>query len=142
MELNAEEYLKSIKRLDSFILVYDRELKAMEELAMSAAVGELQEDKVQTSINLHKKEDEVVNIIDYQDRISKTLSEYVKRRHDLMKLLDKLEDPKHRVILYEKYILHNSWDNIADSLNYSISHVKRLRSKAVEELQKVIDQGT
>ena len=138
----AEEYLKSIKRLDSFILVYDRELKAMEELAMSAAVGELQEDKVQTSINLHKKEDEVVNIIDYQDRISKTLSEYVKRRHDLMKLLDKLEDPKHRVILYEKYILHNSWDNIADSLNYSISHVKRLRSKAVEELQKVIDQGT
>lgn len=136
----AEEYLKSIKRLDSFILVYDRELKAMEELAMSAAVGELQEDKVQTSINLHKKEDEVVNIIDYQDRISKTLSEYVKRRHNLMKLLDKLEDPKHRVILYEKYILHNSWDNIADSLNYSISHVKRLRTKAVEELQKIIDR--
>lgn len=138
--MEAEEFLKSISRLDSFILVYDRELKAMEELAMSAAVGELQEDKVQTSINLHKKEDEVVNIIDYQDRISKTLSEYVKRRHNLMKLLDKLEDPKHRVILYEKYILHNSWDNIADSLNYSISHVKRLRNKAVEELQKIMDQ--
>ncbi|MDU3490651.1 MAG: DUF1492 domain-containing protein [Clostridiales bacterium] len=136
----AEEYLKSIKRLDSFILVYDRDLKAMEELAMSAAVGELQEDKVQTSINLHKKEDEVVNIIDYQDRISKTLSEYVKRRHDLMKLLDKLEDPKHRVILYEKYMLHSSWGNIADSLNYSISHVKRMRTKAVEELQKIMDQ--
>lgn len=136
----AEEYLKSIKRLDSFILVYDRDLKAMEELAMSAAVGELQEDKVQTSINLHKKEDEVVNIIDYQDRISKTLSEYVKRRHDLMKLLDKLEDPKHRVILYEKYMLHSSWGNIADSLNYSISHVKRMCTKAVEELQKIMDQ--
>ena len=49
----AEEYLKSIKRLDSFILVYDRELKAMEELAMSAAVGELQEDKVQTLSLIH-----------------------------------------------------------------------------------------
>ena len=136
----AEEYLKSIKRLDSFILIYDRELKAMEELAMSAAVGELQEDKVQTSINLHKKEDEVVNIIDYQEKVKNMLSEYVTRRHKLIKLLDKLEDPKHRVILYEKYILHNSWDNIADSLNYSISHVKRLRSKAVEELQKIMDQ--
>lgn len=140
MELNAEEYLKSIKRLDSFILVYDRELKAMEELAMSAAVGELQEDKVQTSINLHKKEDEVVNIIDYQEKVKNMLSEYVTRRHKLIKLLDKLDDPKYRVILYERYILHTSWDNIADSLNYSISHVKRLRSKAVEELQKIMDQ--
>ena len=136
----AEEYLKSIKRLDSFILVYDRDLKAMEELAMSAAVGELQEDKVQTSINLHKKEDEVVNIIDYQEKVKNMLSEYVTRRHKLIKLLDKLDDPKYRVILYERYILHNSWDNIADSLNYSISHVKRLRSKAVEELQKIIDR--
>lgn len=140
MELKAEEYLKSISKLDSFILIYDRELKAMEELAMSAGVGGLTEDKVQESLNLHKKEDEIVDVLEYQEKVKNMLSEYVTRRHKLIKLLDKLDDPKYRVILYERYILHTSWDNIADSLNYSIAHAKRLRSKAVEALQEILNQ--
>lgn len=138
--MEAEEFLKSISRLDSFILIYDRELKAMEELAMSAGVGGLAEDKVQESLNLHKKEDEIVDVLEYQERVKNMLTEYVTRRHKLIKLLDKLDNPKYRVILYERYILHNAWDNIADSLNYSIAHAKRLRSKAVEALQEIINQ--
>lgn len=138
--MEAEEFLKSISRLDSFILIYDRELKAMEELAMSAGIGGLTEDKVQESLNLHKKEDEIVDVLEYQEKVKNMLSEYVTRRHKLIKLLDKLEEPKYRVILYERYILHTSWDNIADSLNYSIAHAKRLRSRAVEALQEIINQ--
>lgn len=56
-------------------------------------------------------------------------------------LIEKADDPLHKAILYDRYIMGNKWEAIADHMGYTVRRVLQLRKQALNELNKILDDG-
>lgn len=76
--------------------------------------------------------DEDDRILNY-DRLKKQLAE----NENLLKRLDNCIESlpfKHKTIIERKYIDGHSWKEIAEEVDYSVSHCKRLHNRALYEI--------
>lgn len=78
-----------------------------------------------------------------EKEISKLAEEYAVEVLNLLKVeseltnkISKIKKPLSRTILQLRFINNLTWQEIADKVNYSLVHVKRLGRKAVGEVTK------
>lgn len=135
--MTASSFLKSVEKLENFIIIYESEYASMRILAENPKISELTENKIQTSRKLTGQEDAVVRLEEYKAKIDKLLRDYVARRNQLIELLDKMPNSKHALIIYKRCIEHAAFCEIADSLDISVSYAKSMYSRACKEFDKI-----
>ncbi|MBQ9483760.1 MAG: hypothetical protein IJU82_06170 [Ruminiclostridium sp.] len=76
-----------------------------------------------------------VKIADLENRIDARIDELVDLKDKIMYFVSALEDDGERVVIERHYILHESFEVIAEKLEYSTRHVMRLHRSALDHLE-------
>ena len=90
---------------------------------------------VSHSRNNHAMEEVIIRIQELKDQIAKDMLRLLDLQDELMKQIEKVPDWKMRRLLEMRYIFQKTWEEIADSLNYSESNVFKLHKRALQEIK-------
>lgn len=63
--------------------------------------------------------------------------ERMKKREQAMVVITRMEDGDQRAVLVMRYILGQSWDDIADEMHYSMRGIFKLHGQALQEFEQV-----
>ena len=59
---------------------------------------------------------------------------------EVLETIDKVTDPNHRQLLFERYIQDKEWKDIADDISYTEEYVRgELHGKALNEIRFIMD---
>ena len=66
------------------------------------------------------------------------LEQLEKKKREIFDVIECIENPTYKAILYKRYVQGEKWEQISEELNYAYTHiVDRLYKKAVVEVCKV-----
>ena len=81
----------------------------------------------------------IVSYVDYSNELFIAIAEQTKAERRIRELIYSVPDPKLVVLLGRRYLLYETWENIACKMNYTWQHVHRLHAEALMEVKKVIE---
>lgn len=90
------------------------------------------------SRNIHRFEDACVKAMDLENRIKERLG----KLSEINETINNVSSPVSQAILVKRYLVHNTWDEIASTLCVSRSHVIRLHIEALAEVENLIRNET
>lgn len=76
-------------------------------------------------------------IIDLENEINDEIDRLVEIKLRIKEVIAAVTDSTRRTVLERRYILSESWEKIADELDYSPRHVLRLHNETIERLEKL-----
>lgn len=132
----AKEILNELKHLDQDIQCRLDEIASIEASLLSSP--KLSKDRVQSN-NTRKLDDVYVQLITMRDEIEQDTAKVISRRLELAQLINRLSDPKYRMLLRMIYINKESMFDVCESLeDISVSSFYRLKKEAIAELERLI----
>lgn len=134
----AKEYLNQLYRLDSLINIKQLELESLKSISTSISVNN-DSERVQTSIKQDKLGEIVAKIIDLNDEINNDIDKLVDLKKEIMNLIDKVSCDDLRCILYLRYFHFKTWEKIAVEMNYSYQWIHKLHSRALSEVDNLLN---
>ncbi|NLY36822.1 MAG: DUF1492 domain-containing protein [Tissierellia bacterium] len=135
--MTAKQYLKQLINLDLYIKVRQEDY----EITLTMATKKtqiLQEIRVQTSQNLHGREDIAARCAQISIDIDRGTRELIELREEARDLIDRLDDNRHKAILTLRYMLGRSWVCIAEEINYTERQIHRLHTEALLALETIM----
>jgi len=89
--------------------------------------------------NYHSKtESQTLKIIFLEESLNQDINELSKLTKKILSLLDKIEDMKCKELITYRYLCGNSWEQVAEHMNYSCMHVmSRLHPKALNLIENI-----
>lgn len=69
-------------------------------------------------------------------------AEYITARDKLISLIDMLSDDRMKDIIQSRYMMARKFNQIVEGLPLEESQMYRLHSKAIEEMEKIIKEGS
>lgn len=140
--MKASIYLNQIIRLEQKIRHAKEEIARRRDLVSSPTIaGEMKKDKIQTSLNLHRWEDAVVDIECLNNKLAIMINSYIAKREQIIRQIDEIETPLHAEILRGYYLQKKSLKQIAEENGYSHDHVRHAHSLALKEFDKKFLNG-
>lgn len=131
----ARCFLREIITLDTKLKINLLEQEALFNKAQgcgSITIGE----RIQSTPLSDAMELAIIEMDELQDEYNRMMSEYLCRRKEAWRIIAELPEQKHQNILRMKYCGGYKLEDIAEKLNYSIDHIKRLHREALEEFGK------
>ena len=137
--MNAKDFLKRIKILTAAIKYKQQEITALEETMHELHGVSYDEVKVQQSRKCGAGfEDMVAYIEKLKDELHSDISSLARCRHEIVTMLNKLENPVYSQVLFLRYVKLAEFDEIASTLGYSVGYVREMHSKAMKALNKIL----
>lgn len=132
--MTASEYMKQARIL---IRRINRKRDEAKEIRITAALpsSPSYSDMPKTvSKNPQKKFDNLHRAIILDEEADIAFGELENLKSEFMVLIDSVDNPDDRDLLYKRYIEFKSWKKISVEIGYSESHTKRLHGIAVKKL--------
>jgi hypothetical protein len=129
--MQAKQYLKKAKRINSFIKAKEEELVMLRIKAESIGSGSSDADKVQTTHCNDKLERDVIAVIECEEKIKKAVNDLRKLHSEIQQKIDLIDNDDYRLILILRYLIHKEWEFIAVEMNFSYSHTLFLHKQAL-----------
>lgn len=82
-----------------------------------------------------KVERSAIRWLEITEQIDKKTDELIDKRDELIRIIDRLPDRRHREILKRRYAECQSWDKVAELCMYSRQRVWELHREAVEAFE-------
>ena len=131
--MTAKEYLSQAYRLDQRIDAKIEQVMSLRNLA-AKATSTLSDAMPSGTRNVHRMEDIIIKIIDFENEINADIDRLVDLKREIMRVIKALPNPEYQTLLELRYLCFKSWEQIAIEMNYSIQHIYRLREKASKEI--------
>ena len=133
----AKEYLEQIKWYDVLI---DSKL---EELANLNAIVKRITPVMNTTGgggagNQDKLGDTIAKIVDLQEEINRDVDIFVDRKREASKLLKKITQAEYFQVLHKRYVLYESFEQIATEMKYTYRGVCYVHGRALQAFDKVL----
>lgn len=128
--MTVREYLNQVRRLDREIDEKQEmlgRLRAMAENCSSPKITQMPK----TPSGKDKISEIIVKIVDLQNEINIRIDQLIDLKRVIIGQIDGLQNPNHRTILWSRYIMNRSWEQIADKMGYSIQNCYRLHRKSL-----------
>ena len=133
--MTAKEYLKQIQNTHNKIENKRERIERIAGILTSPAVGELKQDKVQTSIAWDKQEKLIAEKTNLEEELQHLMYAEAIMLIQIGRQIDGMEDPLYARILHLRYEEHMSLWVIAQTLNYSYPHIRRLHGQALKAFE-------
>lgn len=133
--MSAIEILAEYVRLRKKIRLLQVQVDIKRELA-EALSGWPEGDRVQSSHEPDRIGRAVADLADRENELIGLKLEAIDRMEEIEGLLRELENPDYALVLEYKYVRGESWDDVAESMNYSTRWVQELKRKAIKELDR------
>ena len=94
----------------------------------------------QKTNEIRSNEKYIFKIIEIEDKIKKELEKIYEIKLEIQEVISKVVDPVEQSILFKRYIEEKSWNEIANSENYTKRYIFRKHNKAIENVDKIIKE--
>ena len=134
----VKDYLNKVREADIMI---DVKQKRLDELnAQKYSIGAIQYDKerVQTSLTGDSLPRIIAKIIDLQEEINADIDKFIDLKAEVMHMIDRLDNPDERQVLYAKYFEYKTLQAIADEISCCKRTVQRLHSTGLHNLSLIV----
>lgn len=134
--MTAKEELRQIKMLDERIENNTEELARLKSMA-TKVTSVMSGESVSRTRNTDTLTDVVAKIISLQDKLNADIDKYVDLKESVLERLKRLDSPIYYGILYRRYFLYKTWEQIACEMNYTYQWVCELHGRALQEFGKI-----
>lgn len=128
---DVKKYLKQIALLDEDIKTCELELEELREFSTSISSANLQSAS-KSNLPSDKVSNTVTKIMDLEDKIRDKMDIYINLKIDVYNKINEMESREEKLLLQYKYLQFNTWEQIADRLNYSIRNIYYIHNKALK----------
>lgn len=137
----AKEYLSQAYRLDQRINSKLDQVASLNDLATKATstlTGMPRNPNRATSTMA----DAVVKIVDLQSEINHDIDCLVDLKHDIVTLIKAVDNTEFQTLLEKRYLCYMSWEQIAVDMNYSIHHLYKMHTWALDICDGILNRDT
>lgn len=134
--VTAKQYLKKAKRIDSFIKAKEEELFMLRSKADSIGSPTLSADKVQSTPNPTRLQDNIIAIIECEEKIQESINRLKQLHSEITDKIEALENDDHKLLLMLRYLNLKEWKYIATEMNFSESHILYLHKQALQAFEE------
>lgn len=134
--MTAKEYLQQVKVKDARIRNLQRDMAALRGLMFSLGNSSVEGERVQTSPDPDKFGTLYSKIDGKERQIVESIDDLVDFKLRVTEEIGQLKDDRYIDILYRKYVLCQSWKEIAAEKEYSIRYAQNLNGQALLEFAK------
>lgn len=136
--MTAKEFLSQAKYLDLRINSKIQQVAALNDLATSATSA-LTGMPHNPSPSTSRMADVIAKIVDLQSEINSDIDRLVDLKQEIGATIKAVDDVELQTILERRYLCFETWEKIADSMNYEIRYLHKLHGKALECVKVLID---
>lgn len=134
--MTAKEFLQQYRNADHDINAKLDQIHKLRELATKTT--QALSERVQTSAE-NKTEKIVSKIVDMENEVDAEIDNLQAIKHKIMAVIKQVSDTKQRMVLERRYINGETWEQIADNLNYSYMQICRIHGRALQKAENVIE---
>ena len=136
--MTAKEELMSISRMRHRINRIQNRVAEIRETMTSlrSPSGVMSPDKVQTSMDGDKLASLVAELDELENRYLDDMKELQRKITRITDRIDKMEDERYKQVLFSRYVIGETWEQIAVEMNFFIRHIYRLHGEALKEYAK------
>ncbi len=136
--MNVVEWLERIELLDELIkskqLEYDEAFELATNTTAKAPDGMPFSKSGQVS---DKVGNGAVDLVALAKEKLRLIDTYTKAKEEVIGILKQLSAKEYKV-LYRKYVLYMTWEDVARDINYSYTQVWRIKKKALKHLAELL----
>jgi len=74
----------------------------------------------------------------YSAKVNTKVQEYIHALEEVKLVIDAVPKADCRLLLIKRYLQNKTWEQIAEDMNFSLTHIYRLRKKSLELLEEVL----
>ena len=135
---NAVEFLSQARHIDVQINSKLEELHSLKAMAEKVTTT-YQSDMVDGSRDVHKREGIICKIIDLQNEINSDIDQLVDLKIAIRQIIESLPDMEGRTVLNLRYVRLLKWQEVADTMGYSLRRVHNFHDRAIQYLESEIE---
>ena len=135
---NAVEFLSQARHIDVQINSKLEELHSLKAMAEKVTTT-YQSDMVDGSRDVHKREGIICKIIDLQNEINSDIDQLVDLKISIRQIIESLPDMEGRTVLSLRYVRLLKWQEVADTMGYSLRRVHNFHDRAIQYLESEIE---
>lgn len=131
--MTAKEYLRQAYIIDRRLKLDTEKLSA----ARSALYGKAARygsDGSKPVPRGNVTESAVLRVMELEERLTKEIDELTEKRREIECAVGAVPDEVQREILTRRYLLYQKWEVIAEEMNYSERHIRRLHGYALKNM--------
>ena len=132
--MTAKEYLSQAYRLDQRIDAKIEQVMSLRNLA-AKATSTLSDAAPSGTRNVHRMEDIIIKIIDFENEINADIDNLVDLKREIMAAIRSIHDPDYCTVLELRYLCFKPWEQIAVEMGYGIDNVYKLHRMALKTLE-------
>lgn len=132
--IEKKEYLKRYKRAKQRIEAITTELENIRLEALPGGI-DYSRDKIQCSPSNSQMDDYVIKVETLINKLNKLKSDSVDICTEILNVISSINDDTYQAVLHRRYILLQSWEEISESMHYSMQWVLLKHGEALAELQ-------
>lgn len=133
--MKVKEYLRKVELMDAKINQKQSQLDELREKVRAIGGMDYTKDRVQTSHKNNAQEGLILKCIEMEEEINKNIDDYIDFKNAIIKEINTLSDVRYIKILFKRYIEYKSLYRIAQEMEYSYDHIRRLHGHALENLK-------
>lgn len=134
--MTAKEYLLQYHDADREINVKLDQIHRLRELACKTT-STLTPDKVQTDTQ-NKTEIIVAKIVDLENEVDSEIDSLGEIRREVQGVIDQVPNAAQREVLVRRYMIGQTWEQIAVELNYTYRNVCYIHGRALHAVSEKI----
>lgn len=146
--MKAKEFLKQVEKWDKIIDNKLIEQKQWKDIACNTTAGsksilingeQHSMDRVQSSGNQQKMADAIIKYVDIETEINQYINELYAAKKAVLEVIEQLEVHEYD-LLHKVYIQHFPLWDAAEELNKSYTWAKSVHGRALQKVQKILDE--
>lgn len=138
--MNVVAWLEHVRKIDELIDAKLAERQRLEELATDISVKQSDGMPFSPKGTVSRKvESAAIKIVMLEQEIDRLVDQYIDYKKNVIAALEKLPTNEYGV-LHRRYIRYMTWEKVAEDMNYSVQHVRRIKKKAIASLSRIVPE--
>ena len=138
--MESAKYLREIKRLDSIINSGIAEMDAIYAM-ITRITPVLKDDVVTGSGNADKIGNAIAKLVDMREELNRDVDKLVDKKREASALLKKLQNPLHYEVLHKRYVMFETFEQIALEIGKTYRWVCVLHGRALQAFDKILQEN-
>lgn len=132
--MTTKEYLSQAFTIQRLIKVKENRIKDLRDM-LDRSTMTFSNTKVQTSPKNDPMGDFVATIVDLETECREDIARLLSIQMEIEAVVSTVEQPEHRIILFERYVNLKRWEDIAEDHNYGLRHVHKLHNAGLAKIK-------
>lgn len=134
--MTAREYLEEIRSIDLQLRVKESELEKTRQDIYCLSATDYSKDKISGGRPMDIS-DKIAKLDALREEINNDWGRLIDERKKAKVLIQKIRDHRYISVLIERYVNAKEWEQIGNSLDYSVDGLYKLHREAIHKFEKV-----